>query len=73
MKLFDSHCHLDDEAYAEDLDEVISAGTVVKRSFFDLINAGDEIIPVVSTAESPQSEDFGEPGLLRRLLNFVGL
>jgi tetratricopeptide (TPR) repeat protein len=57
----------------EDLDEVMSAGTVVKRSFFDLINAGDEIIPLLPSSESAPTEDSGQPGLLRRLLNFVGL
>jgi len=55
------------------LDEIISAGTVTKRSFFDLINAGDEIIPVLPPSEPPQPAEAGEPGLLRRVLNFIGL
>ena len=55
------------------LDETISEGTVAKRSFFDLINAGDEIIPLVPKAEPPPAEEAGEPGLLRRMLNFAGL
>jgi tetratricopeptide (TPR) repeat protein len=57
----------------ETLDEVVSEGTVSKHSFFDLINAGDEIIPLLPPSQPPQSEDSGEPGLLRRLLGFIGL
>jgi tetratricopeptide (TPR) repeat protein len=58
----------------ETLDEVVSEGIVSKRSFFDLINVGDQIIavpPPEQPVESPAQE--GEPGLLRRILNFVGL
>jgi tetratricopeptide (TPR) repeat protein len=55
------------------LDETISEGTVTKRSFFDLINAGDEIIPLEQPSEPPRAAKEGEPGLLRRMLNFVGL
>lgn len=57
----------------ETLDEVVSEGTVNKHSFFDLINAGDEIIPLLPPSQPPKSEDSGEPGLLRRLLGFIGL
>ncbi|MBN2553513.1 MAG: tetratricopeptide repeat protein [Spirochaetales bacterium] len=57
----------------EALDELISEGTVTKHSFFDLVNAGDEIIPLVPQPEPAQSEDAGQPGLLRRLLSLVGL
>ena len=55
------------------LDEVVSEGIVSKHSFFDLINAGDEIIPVLPPSEPAQPAEEGEPGLLRRILNFVGL
>ena len=57
----------------EVLDENIGEGTVAKRSFFDLINAGDEIIPQLPLSEPAQPPEEGEPGLLRRILNFVGL
>jgi hypothetical protein len=57
----------------EALDEVVSEGTVSKRSFFDLINAGDEIIPLLPSAEPPQAEDEDRQGLWRRVLNYVGL
>ena len=57
----------------ETLDEVISEGIVAKRSFFDLINVGDQIIPVVPPEQPVQPAEEGEPGLLRRVLNFVGL
>ena len=57
----------------ETVDEVVSEGSVAKRSFFDLINAGDEIIPLEQPAEPPQAAEEGEPGLLRRVLSFVGL
>lgn len=57
----------------ETLDEVISEGVVTKRSFFDLINVGDQIIPVVPPEQPVQPAEEGEPGLLRRVLNFVGL
>jgi tetratricopeptide (TPR) repeat protein len=56
----------------ETLDEVVSAGIVTKRSFFDLINAGDEIISALPPPEPAQPAEEGEPGLLRRLLNFIG-
>ncbi|UCF98612.1 MAG: tetratricopeptide repeat protein [Spirochaetaceae bacterium] len=56
----------------EILDELVSEGTVNKRSFFDLINAGDEIIPLLQ--EPPEEPiDQGEQGLLRRVLNYIGL
>jgi hypothetical protein len=55
------------------LDELISEGTVQKKSFFDLINAEDEIIATTQPEESYQSPEEGEPGLLRRILDFVGL
>lgn len=55
------------------LDEVISEGVVTKRSFFDLINVGDQIIPVVPPEQPVQPAEEGEPGLLRRVLSFVGL
>ena len=57
----------------ETLDETICEGTVAKRSFFDLINAGDEIIPLEQPSEPPQPGGEGEPALLRRVLKFVGL
>ena len=57
----------------EILDELVSAGTVHKRSFFDLINPGDEIIANVPPQESPEAAEEGEPGLLRRIMDFVGL
>jgi len=57
----------------ETLDEIICEGTVAKRSFFDLINAGDEIIPLEQPSEPPQPGGEGEPALLRRVLKFVGL
>jgi tetratricopeptide (TPR) repeat protein len=57
----------------ETLDENVAAGTVTKRSFFDLINAGDQIIPLLPSSAPEQPEDTGEPGLLRRLLGFIGL
>jgi tetratricopeptide (TPR) repeat protein len=57
----------------ETLDETVAAGTVAKHSFFDLINAGDEIIPVLPPSEPAQPVEEGEPGLLRRILSFVGL
>ena len=53
------------------VDENISEGTVQKRSFFDLINSGDEIIAPISEPPPAQIEK-GEPGLLRRLLSFIG-
>jgi hypothetical protein len=56
-----------------ELDEVISEGTVSKRSFFDLINAGDELIHLEISPELPREEEPGRPGLLRRLLSFVGI
>jgi tetratricopeptide (TPR) repeat protein len=57
----------------EILDEVISEGVVAKRSFFDLINAGDQIISLLPPEEPEQPAEEGEPGLLRRVLNLVGL
>lgn len=57
----------------ETLDEVISEGVVTKRSFFDLINVGDQIIPIVPPEQPVQPAEEGEPGLLRRVLNLVGL
>ena len=57
----------------EVLDENIGEGMVTKRSFFDLINAGDEIIPRLTPSEPAQPPEEGEPGLLRRILSFVGL
>ena len=57
----------------EVLDENIGEGMVTKRSFFDLINAGDEIIPRLTPSEPAKPPEEGEPGLLRRILNFVGL
>jgi hypothetical protein len=57
----------------EELDEVVSEGTVSKRSFFDLINVGDELIPLEAPLEQPREEQSGRPGLLRRVLSFVGL
>ena len=53
------------------LDENISEGTVKKHSFFDLINSGDEIIALVPEP-APVQNEVGEPGLLRRLLSFIG-
>jgi hypothetical protein len=53
------------------VDENISEGTVQKRSFFDLINSGDEIIGLEPEPPPAQIEE-GEPGLLRRLLSFIG-
>jgi hypothetical protein len=58
---------------ADTLDETVAAGTVSKRSFFDLINAGDEIIPLLPTTEPEQPAEEGEPGLLRRILSYAGL
>jgi Tfp pilus assembly protein PilF len=57
----------------ETLDEVVSEGTVSKRSFFDLINPGDELISTQPPPEPPQAEDEGQSGLLRRLLSLIGL
>jgi hypothetical protein len=57
----------------EILDEVLCQGIVAKHSFFDLINAGDEIIPALPPPEPAQGAEEGEQGLLRRLLNFIGL
>jgi tetratricopeptide (TPR) repeat protein len=57
----------------ETLDEVISEGIVAKRSFFDLINTGDQIIPMLPPEKPIQAAQEGEPGLLRRILNLVGL
>jgi tetratricopeptide (TPR) repeat protein len=57
----------------EALDETVSEGSVTKGSFFDLINAGDEIIPLSQPAAQLPSREEGQPGLLRRVLNFVGL
>jgi len=53
------------------VDENISEGTVQKRSFFDLINSGDEIIALVPEPPPEQIEE-GEPGLLRRLISVIG-
>jgi tetratricopeptide (TPR) repeat protein len=57
----------------EELDEVVSEGTVSKRSFFDLINTGDELIPLEISSEQPREVEPGRPGLLRRILSFAGL
>jgi hypothetical protein len=56
----------------EALDEVVSEGTVSKRSFFDLINPGDELIPLQPLPEPPRAEDEGRAGLLRRVLSIIG-
>ncbi len=53
------------------VDENISEGIMQKRSFFDLINSGDEII-VIAAEPPPAQIEEGEPGLLRRLLSFIG-
>jgi tetratricopeptide (TPR) repeat protein len=59
---------------ATKVDENVAEGLLQRRSFFDLINPGDEILSV-----PPQPEQKAEPasqadqGLLRRLLRLVGL
>jgi tetratricopeptide (TPR) repeat protein len=54
------------------LDENISEGTVDKRDFFDLINTGDEIIPVAPPQAPAEQDQGGQPGLLRRILRLIG-
>ena len=60
------------EFTVEQVDEVVSEGIVVKRSFFDLINAGDEIVVLNGAQEDEQPQEEMEPGLLRRVLNLIG-
>lgn len=59
------------------LDENVAEGSVKKRSFFDLINPGDELVrlpPGKGPAEgAPEAPAKTDPGLLRRLLRLVGL
>jgi tetratricopeptide (TPR) repeat protein len=57
------------------LDENVSEGTVAKKSFFDLINPGDELILPPDGAEEQPSREPEEidKGLLRRLLGLIGL
>jgi tetratricopeptide (TPR) repeat protein len=56
----------------EIVDENVSEGTLAKRSFFDLINPGDEIISAPAPPAPAEREEQGEPGLLRRILSFIG-
>ncbi len=57
------------------LDENVSEGTVAKKSFFDLINPGDELIPPPErVTEQPAREpEEVDTGFLRRLLGLIGL
>ena len=63
------------------LDENVAEGSVRKRSFFDLINPGDELVrlaPAKAPASGPaeaaaEAAAKADQGLLRRLLRLVGL
>ncbi len=54
------------------LDENLAEGKIIKLSFFDLINPGDEIIEPLPKEEKQEPEEPNQ-GLLRRLLSLIGL
>jgi len=58
-----------------ELDEQICEGTIAKKSFFDHVNSGDEIIllPSDSGPEGEQITEEEDTGLFRRLLGLIGL
>jgi tetratricopeptide (TPR) repeat protein len=56
------------------LDERVAEGTISKRSFFDMVNPGDEL--VFQPAKPPEQQPKPAPesaGLLRRIYRFLGL
>lgn len=56
------------------LDERIAEGTLSKRSFFDLVNPGDELVFQPAKPAEQQPKPVPEsPGLLRRIYRFLGL
>ena len=55
------------------LDENMAEGIIDKRSFFDLVNPGDELIFPPVEADKEQSVDETDEGLLRRLFGLIGL
>jgi len=60
------------EFRAERLDERVAAGTLSKRSFYDLINPGDEVIFQTPGAKA-ETPPAAPQGLLRRLYRFLGI
>jgi len=62
----------------ERLDERVAVGTLSKRSFFDLINPGDEVIFAgalaagAAAAKPPEAPQTTPQSLLRRLYRLLG-
>ncbi len=55
------------------LDEMVAAGTLTRRQFFDLINPGDEVIRPLPPPPEPEQPPPRQEGLLRRLFRLIGI
>ncbi len=54
------------------VDEAVSEGTIVRRGTFDLVNAGDEMVPARAAPAVAPAAPAPRPGLLARLRGLFG-